>query len=329
MFRRQRRQGVLAWGAAIAATVIVGLPAPVSAACDEWFPDLNCEERAGGRPDGFVMPIISPYQFEDPFITTGVNLVGIWHDWPGDSVFGGGDAWIIALQARIAITDRLAFIATKDGIVFNQPENKGLLRDEQGFFDIGAGFKYLAYQSETLWIAPSLRMDIPVGEDDVFSGNGDGVLIPDLSFAAKPFGELQVIGDLGFRIALDSDEESTSLFYHLHLAYPLHEYFVPLVELSATHWLDGGDGTLEVDTKLATLPLSVAQAALGTGEFEGADVVNLGSKGIAGASLVTMAFGFRIPLSSSTSLGGAYEIPVTSREDIFNQRVSMMLTVEL
>ena len=81
--------------------------------CPTFFPDFRCERS--GRYDDFVMPMSDPYIFEDPFITTGVYVWGLWHEFPHDSIFGGGkaitsnkggDVWAIAVQARLAITDR-------------------------------------------------------------------------------------------------------------------------------------------------------------------------------------------------------------------------------
>lgn len=297
--------------------------------CPLFLPDFRCERS--GRYEGFVMPMASPYLFEDPFITTGVQGVGIWHDFPGDSVFGGGDGWVAALQARVAITDRLALIATKDGYAFLDPANDAVFKDNDGFLDITAGLKYaLIDMPEANFImSPSLRIDIPVGNRDVFSGNGDGVLIPAAS-AAWGIERFHVIGDLGGRIPFNGDKESTSLFYHLHFDYALLEHFVPLIELSGYHWTNSGDGSATVHgTKLSPAPnLSEAQAALGLGGFEGADVVNLGSANVTGHDLVTMAFGAKIPLNRHAAFGVIYELPVTHREDIFNQRVMMSVVLE-
>jgi hypothetical protein len=274
----------------------------------------------------------SPYLFEDPFITTNVNAVGIWHDFPESSVFDGGDAWVAAVQARVAITDRLALIATKDGYAFFNSKN-GVLDDEDGFFDIAAGLKYaiIDMRESNFILSGILRIDIPVGNDEVFSGNGESVLQPSLS-SAWGIGDFHVIGDFGARVPFDRDKESTSLFYHLHLDYAVLSFLVPFVEMSGYHWTKGGDGTFAVDTTLApplnTVPLSTAQAATGTGRFEGADVVNLGSEGVGGNDLITLAFGIRFPVLDHVSLGVSYEFPVTSREDIFNQRVTMMVTLE-
>jgi hypothetical protein len=318
------------WAAAVVIVFIAAAAHSAEDDCPTLFPDLRCDRS--GRYEGFVMPMASPYLFEDPFITTSLSGHGIWHEFPNNSVFNGGDAWVVALQARLAITDRLAFIATKDGYVFLDSNNP-ILDDEQGFFDISAGLKYaiIDMREDSFILSGIARIDIPVGDDEVFSGNGDGVFIPSVS-SAWGAGNFHVIADLGGRVPFDRGKESTSLFYHLHLDYALAKFLVPFVELSGYHWTDSGDGTLKIDTTLAppndTVSLSVAQAVTKTGAFEGADLVNLGSRNVAGNDLVTLAFGVRLPIVRHVSFGAAYEFPITNRKDIFNQRVSMNLTLE-
>ena len=58
---------------------------------------------------------------------------------------------------------------------------------------------------------------------------------------------------------------------------------------------------------------------------EGADVANLGSKGMAGETLVTMAWGFWIPFEIGVDAGFSYERVLSQREDIFEQRFTMIL----
>jgi hypothetical protein len=76
----------------------------------------------------------------DPLITTGLSLWGLWHEFPDSSILEGGQLWATALQARVAITDRIAFIATKDGWVSFRPGNP-LVAQDGGFTDITVGFK--------------------------------------------------------------------------------------------------------------------------------------------------------------------------------------------
>jgi hypothetical protein len=127
---------------------------------------------------------------------------------------------------------------------------------------------------------------------------------------------------------MDRDKESTSFFYNLHLDYAVHRNFVPFLELNGTHWTDSGDGTTTIHTKLGDLPLSFVQDAFGHGHGEGNDVVNLGSESVAGNDIVTLAVGARFPLTDHLHAGLAYEFPVTSREDLFQQRAQANLTFE-
>ncbi len=287
--------------------------APVAASaepppCPTWFPDFSDCGRSG-RWEGFTMPIAAPYLFEDPFITTGVQAVGIWHDFTDSTL--GGEAWVLAVQARIAITDKLAFIATKDGYTWMDDTALG---SPDGFWDITAGFKYALIEmpEQNFILTPSLRFDIPVGQKKVLSGNGDGVIIPAVS-AAWGTGKLHFIGDLGFRIPFSGNKESTSMFYNLSAAYNIHEHVIPLVELNGYHWISSGNDS---------------SFGLGATGVEGVDVVNLGSTGVGGSDVLTMSFGFRFPIRKHVSAGMAYEIPVTQNRDIFERRATLNLLIE-
>ena len=313
------------------AALTLGLaPRPAAAGasedCPTFFPDFRCERS--GRYEGFVMPMAMPYLFEDPFITTNISVHGIAHDFPDDSILDGGYAGVIAIQARVAITDRLAFIATKDGYTWLRPGHR-LPRDQQGFMDITAGLKYalIDMPERNFILTPSIRFEAPTGSSDIFSGNGDGVAIPAIA-AAWGIGGFHVIADIGGRIPFDGDDETTSIFYNLHFDYALHRLFVPFLEISGTHYTSSGDGRLIVHTRIGDLRLNTVQGALGSGRADGNDVLNLGSRGVAGNDIVTMAVGARIPLMEHVSLGLSYEFPVTSREDLFQQRYTTNLTFE-
>jgi len=294
--------------------------------CPTWFPDFRCERE--GRYEGFTMPVTMPYLFEEPFNTSNVSVHVVHHRFPDDSIIDGGHLTALAIQARVALTDRLGFIATKDGYVWFRPGHR-LLRDQQGWFDIAAGFKYVLIDrpEDNLIVSPTLRFDLPTGSSDMFSGNGDGVAIPGLSWAWG-VGDFHVVGNLGGRIPFDGGDESTSFFYNFPLDYAVHPNFVPFVELNGTHWTSSGDGELDIRPRIGTLPLSVVQGALGTGRGEGNDVVNLGSEGVSGNDIVSMAVGARFPISKHVHTAVSYEFPVTSREDLLEQRASANVTWE-
>lgn len=323
----------------------VGLSTRVAQAedCDRFLPDFTCDDREA-RPEGHVAPMSMPYLFEDPYITTEINLVGIYHNFPSDSIFQGGEAGVIAIQARLALTDKLAFIATKDGYTFLRPDNGPLgvhVQDGDGFMDITVGFKYAAYEdkSQNLIVTPSFRYEIPLGNDDVFQGRGDGVAIPAVSVGWGP-DAWHVIADLGAQIAADGDKDSSSIFYNFHVDHafesdwiPGADFIVPFIELNGISYVDSGDGSTTVNLDGAgRVPLSVAQDVLyGAGitadrRGEGADVVNLGSKGMAGEDIVTMAWGIRVPFRNGISTGVSYERVLSQRQDIFEQRFTAMVS---
>jgi hypothetical protein len=316
-------RSILGWVVALVAIANALPAAAITEPCPTWFPDFRCERS--GRYDGFVAPVSHPYLFEDPFITTNIQGVGIWHEYPEESAMMGGNAWVAALQARVAITDRLAFIATKDGYIWTKPENSALKHDD-GFANIAAGFKYALIddRENNFILTPRLVIEIPVGQDNVYMGYGDGIAITSLSAGYQLFG-VNILGDFGFQVPFNRNKQATSMMYHLHLSYPLFKYFVPLVELNGWHYMNSGNGKLKMDVQGAGKISLVDIGAIG---FDAVDVANLGNKNIAGHDLITMAFGARIPVTDHVSLGAAYEIPVTHRKDIFDKRVTWSVLLE-
>jgi len=301
-----------------------------------WFPDFRCDRQA--RPDGSVMPMSAPFLFEDPYITTGLNLVGIWHEYPEDSIFEGGDLGVLALQARVAITDWLAFIATKDGFAFHDP-NLDIIDDSEGFLNIALGFKAKAWEwdgdGQTAILTPSLRYEIPSGARDVYQGHDDGIFIPAVSGAYQN-DSWHVISALGFQLPVDGDDNVHSLFYNAHLdhAFSLgHEWFrylVPFIELNLLHYIDSGDGGRRISTNaLGHVSLEAARNVVGVSPFDGVDVLNLGGRGVGGDTIVSMAWGLRVPTKYGLSVGASYERPLSNEEHLIEQRVTFMLTWEM
>jgi hypothetical protein len=298
--------------------------------CPTWFPDFgDCDRH--GRYEGFGHTYSMPFLFEDPFITTDIRAWGMWNDLPNGSIFGGGDVWAGAVQARIAITDRLAFIATKDGYAKIDPANTAVFNQSDGFLNITGGFKYavIDMRDDNFILTPSVRIEIPVGQDQVFQGYGDGVIIPAIS-TAYGIGDVHAIADFGAQIPFDMDKQSSSLFYNLHLEYHVLPFLIPLIEVSGIHYVDSGKGTLIAkDSKLVPDPsLAAAQAALMTGGFDGVDLLNLGSPNIGGNDIVTFAVGLEVPITKHVSLGAIYEFPLTKREDLIDERVTLSLNLE-
>ena len=313
------------------------LPAIAHAAseCSELFPDFNCEGREG-RYEGFSPTNSMPYLFEDPFITTGIFAHGIWHEFPGDSALRAGELYVLAVQARIAITDRLAFIATKDGYAWLRPGSNSQIPHDDGFFDITAGFKYALIDDREAGfiLTPSVRIDLPVGQNGLFSGNGSGVGIPAVS-TAYAAGPVNLIAGFGAQLPFDNQKESTSIFYNLHIDANVVDFLIPFVELNGTTWTHSANGERNIKTKaFGSVDIGVAQDVLYNAgvtdeqRFEGLDVVSLGSAGVSGTTIMSLALGARVPVNDHVSIGGYYEFPVTSRKGIFQQRAAVNVLFE-
>ena len=297
--------------------------------CPKWFPDLSPDCERPARYAGFTAPMSAWIHFEEPFINTGVSIWGLWHEFPDTSVFAGGDVHAIAVQARVAVTDRLALIATKDGHIHMRP-GLSLLDDEKGYGDLGFGFKYALIErpEERLIVTPSLRYEMTQGSGDVLQGNGEGVWIPAISFGSG-LGEWHLLGSLGARLPVDGDEESSILFYSAQTGFSLGERLRPFVGVNGLHYMDGGNGSTTIGTSLGPLSVEAVQTALGTGRFEGVDVANLGSRDVEGHDYLTAAAGFRIALWKGIDLGVSYERPITKRRYITKQRVQLNILIEL
>lgn len=250
-----------------------------------------------------IDPVSAPTTFESPVIHTSLNGIFMQHELPDDSIFDGGDVQIYALQGRYAVSDRLALIATKDGYIDLNP---GTGADESGLADIAGGFKYAVIDDpdKGLLVTPGLIFETTSGDEEVFQGQGDGVLRPFVS-AGWDRGELNVLGSLAYNLPLDKDAKSTSFDYHLHLDYEVSPKFFPLIEFNGITYIDDGDA-LAVD-------------------FEGGDLINLGSGDVSGNTLITGAVGARYRVNEALYLGFAYEVPLTSREDIIDSRVTVDL----
>ncbi|MEZ4281914.1 MAG: hypothetical protein R3F21_20110 [Myxococcota bacterium] len=227
--------------------------------------------------------------------------------------------------------------------MINSPDNPWLKQDE-GFMDISAGFKYAVIDDRArgIIVTPSLRFEIPVGNSDVLQGDGEGVFIPAVSFGWGPK-NVHLITDIGAQLPIDKDRDSSSVFYNIHLDQafevdfiPGADYIVPFIELNGMVWVDSGEGKKSIDLKSPPapaqhVPLRTAQDILHANgitadrRFEGADVANLGSSGMAGEDLVTFAWGVRVPLRVGVSMGFSYERAISQRKDIFEQRATWMI----
>ena len=108
------------------------------------LPDQDSEDnswQAKSWSQRLSEPVSQPTIFESPVIQSQVRPMVMHTKLPTTSVFGGGNYQVFALQARYAVNDRFAIIATKDGYIDFNPK-AGV--DEEGFADVALGIKYAA-----------------------------------------------------------------------------------------------------------------------------------------------------------------------------------------
>lgn len=83
---------------------------------------LSLAGAAGaGTLDDMISPVSFPTLNEDPRIDTELRPMFLWTQIDDDFLTDGGNYSVLAVQARAALTERLALIATKDGYVFWRP----------------------------------------------------------------------------------------------------------------------------------------------------------------------------------------------------------------
>ncbi len=288
----------------------------------------------------FISPISNPVNFEDPRSRSDVRLIYAHHSIdPGFASavgLGGGTADVVALQLRVALTDRFSLIATKDGYVWVRPDHQipSVIEHNDGFANIALGAKYAFWKDEdTRTMATAgLRYEIPSGDaqalqgkvfiNDALGDRGYGILNPFLS-GLWGVGDLHLIGYTGFRLP-PSDVDSSFFDVSLHTDYRLPfgpaswglGSAYPTLELNWVQCIQGGD-----------------RVAL---DQEGFDFFDLGASQAGGTGVVTAAAGMRWRVADDldmfgrrggVDLGATWETPVTERKDIFGWRVTSDVTV--
>ena len=243
-----------------------------------------------------VAPLTAPYFHEDSFVTTDLRAWYVNHQFPGNSPIGGGSADVYALQARIALTSSLQFVAYKDGYV----DFASGAVDDTGWNDIGAGLKWAFLQDwETdLHAAVGAGYELGVGDEEVLQEDDEVRLWASVN---KGFDRLHLGATLNAMFATGSEDalgDSDRLSWHLHADWYLNQVLSPVVEVNGYHTLNEGDN--------APLP------------FSGVDVANLG--GGDGEDVITAALGFEARATERIGVRAAYESPLTDNEDLFGYR---------
>lgn len=246
----------------------------------------------------FISPMTNPVFFEDPRTLTEARLIFLNHKVP--IAAGGGDIQLYALQIRAAITDRLSLIATKDGYAVS---SNPLIRD--GWADIALGLKYqlLADACDQQLLSAGVVYELPTGSLRTLQGNGDGEYHLFVTGGTQLCCRAHWLSATGFRLPSAPLEESRSWYWSNHFDYEVCQGWYALAEFNWYHWISSGGG--------------------GVAGVEGGDLFNFGSTGVAGNDIVTGAFGVKFKPSPMSEIGAAWELPLTDRRDVIENRLTV------
>ena len=261
-----------------------------------------------------IRPISNPTHFDLAIPQTQLHPIFIHNRMPDvvDTIIGkvpvGGDYQVYAVQLELALSERLSINATKDGYIDFNPDNT--LESTDGWANVAAGLKYAwLYQPEDQLASNfQLLYEIPMGNQSVWQGEGDGVFVPSIA-TLKHFGNFQFANQFGFKLPVDNGAESTIFYTSAHVSYKLTDWFRPLAEVSWFNVVDEGDGGARFNDHIGgALPSVVA--------FEAGDLVNWGaSNADLNRNFVTAALGFRVCIPDSPiDLGFAWEFPLTDQD---------------
>lgn len=265
------------------------------------FGEPNPAAAAAPKENRHVHGVTAPYYNEDSFVTTDLRFWYAYHKFPEAGLIDGGKAQVAAVQARVALTDKLQLVAYKDGYIWI---DSGLV-DENGWNDVGAGLKF------NFWQDFENQFHAAVGVGYEFPWGDQKVLQNDANFRAwlsldKGFGALHFGATANFLIDTSGDDPlgtSDRFFWHFRTDYHLCDWFSPVININGYH-------ALEDDEEVVP--------------FSGIDVANLGG----GEDVVTFGVGaeFRFfPETQNLAFRFAYETPLTKNEDLYGYRWTFSL----
>lgn len=267
-----------------------------------------------------VSPVTNPLFFEDPMIRTEIRPIFAYHHIGSDLLdslglkgLGGGDVRVYAVQARYAVTDRLAIIATKDGYTDVDFDNLPGI-SKSGWNDLAAGLKYALIQNpeKDEIVTVGVKLELPTGNEKVFQGNGKGEWDVFVS-GAKGFGNFRTIGSAGWRIPNSFDDESSIAHYSLQLEYRTCQWFIPFISANGITVVAAGNQKTLADTGVGIEGWQV----------EGFDLLNFGADSSDGFTQIVGGVGFRSQLCKWADFGFAYETSLTTPKALFDDRFTV------
>lgn len=285
----------------------------------EWFTwgDTNSGQRgkwcSDGTFPGLISPVTMPFFFEDPRALTEIRPIFMYQSIPsGTPNVGGGSAWFLGTQARLAFDDRFSLVLNELGILGTKGNNElGPINNSTGFAEVKIGPKYtfLKYSDWGSVAAAGLTFELPVGSGQVYQNTGTLGLTPYLSygqaFGRMPggYGSLNFMGTTGYSASLNN-QRSEFFFLNLHLdlnVANMNSWF-PFLEANWIQYTKSGNR--------------------GDFGFEGADLINFGSSTRAGSTYFSVAPGLRYRFNDHVFAGAAVEIPFSNEKGISSYRLT-------
>ena len=266
----------------------------------------------------FTAPISNPIYGDVAIPHTRITPIFIKHNFPGmvDITGGGqvpldGDATVYALQFEIALNEHFSIVAIKDGWI--EIDADSVLMDEEGFGDLGFGIKWAFFQEGERTVAFRATVELPIGDEEVFQGNGDGNFSPALIYTVVNE-KYTANAVFGLSLPFDSDEESTASYLSLMYAHNLGEKCALALELNWFRILSEGDGSADFGTNQTPAHTLI--------EFDDVGYFNTGAAfADENADLVTAALAFSYNISDKITASIAYEFPLTEKEaSLFDDR---------
>jgi hypothetical protein len=257
-----------------------------------WFP------RSDACFSDFISPITNPVFFEDPRTLTEARFVFIHQTMDGEAA--GDDFQLYALQVRAALTDSLSVIATKSGFLTSSESGP-----DDGWVDLAAGLKLNIAKDycKRGVVSVGAVYELPSGMARTSQGNGDGEFNVFLTGGVAKGCNAHWITTTGFRLPVDTVEESQVWYWSNHLDHRILGNFYAVAEFNWYHWLQSGQNP-NVDN------------------FEGWDLINLGANSVGGNDMATAAVGLKYNANGQMEIGAAWETPVTDRKDVMNNRIT-------
>jgi hypothetical protein len=281
---------------------------------------LDLDGSVGEGEHKYVPAISNPLFNETPYITTEVRPIYIYQKMPSNRAgLFGGDINLVAAEIRLALTDNLGIIATKDGYAWIDFDNttNTVTNDPEGLANLALGLKYafhndvengsivtagLKYEPPSGTISINTALAHPLDNVDL-QESGDGFINVFLS-AAKRYERWGFQGSVGVNAAIDNDHDSSMIHYTLHADYELVDGLYPMVSLNGFTIYDE-----------ANRPGMTTAAVAG---FDGVDLVNVGCS-IDCGTVLTAAGGIRFQPTDHVQFGMGIEKSI-ARQDLLDWR---------